>query len=73
MPKSLKPCKAGKERNPLTGRCVKECEIGQERSLLTGRCVKECEIGQEKIKCYKMEIGTVLNLMLDQQQVQKID
>ena len=43
MPKSPKPCKAGQERNPQTGRCRKSpkpCKAGQERNPQTGRCRK---------------------------------
>ena len=36
--KGLKPCPPGKERNPVTRRCVKICPPGQTRR--NGRCVK---------------------------------
>jgi serine/threonine protein kinase len=36
--KSLKPCPPGKERNPVTRRCIKICPPGQTRR--NGRCVK---------------------------------
>lgn len=43
--KSPKPCKAGKVRNPKTGRCIKKsspkkCKEGKVRNPKTGRCVK---------------------------------
>ena len=45
--KSPKPCKAGKVRNPKTGRCInakkkspKPCKAGKVRNPKSGRCVK---------------------------------
>ena len=64
IPKMLKPCPPGKERNPITRRCVtvkktagpKPCPPGKERNPASGRCVtvkkkagsKPCPPGKER-------------------------
>ena len=55
-PTPASPCPPGKERNPMTGRCVKSrtvklCPAGKERNPKTGRCiqtVKLCSAGKER-------------------------
>jgi hypothetical protein len=47
------PCKSGKERLTLKGRCAKTCSPGQQRNPITKRCNQEkirnpCEPGKER-------------------------
>jgi hypothetical protein len=41
--KTKKACEEGKERNPVTGRCVNVCKEGEERNVDTGKCEKKKE------------------------------
>ena len=38
-------CPFGKERNPLTNRCIKKCQEDTERNQ-KGRCIKKCQEGK---------------------------
>ena len=38
-------CPFGKERNPLTNRCIKKCQEDMERNQ-KGRCIKKCQEGK---------------------------
>lgn len=61
VPESPKPCPAGQERNPETGRCRKiasasneddkPCPAGQERNPETGRCRKIIASATEEKPC----------------------
>jgi hypothetical protein len=39
--KALKSCIEGKERNPITKRCVRKCKINRVRDIKTFKCIKD--------------------------------
>jgi hypothetical protein len=39
--KSLRSCREGKERNPITKRCVRKCKINRIRDVKTFKCIKD--------------------------------
>ena len=68
----MKPCKPGKERDLITGRCktvkssINPCKPGKERDPITGRCktvkmVEPCKKGKERDpetgRCKKIKIA----------------
>jgi hypothetical protein len=46
----MKACKEGKERNPITKRCVKKCGPGKVRNTKTRKCVKENDMRELRSK-----------------------